>query len=358
MNDLFTQLKNYFSWGFKCFPSYVYFGKDKKKHFIFGPEGTPYSGWACDHTFETFKKRSDLLIKNEKHPNSICIKTGRDSNLSILDIDSKNPDAIKIIQNKVPNIFNNPHVQSPSGGFHFYFKYNHQTRTITGGENGIDVRSDGGLVIAPPSKNTKGEYKWIKEIDINALSEFPLELIGMIFGFANFKKHQKSTKVYSETIPLSEINGMLALIHDAKRCTYDEWLAICSAVWDSYSFDDTIGMLMKHHPFNNVPQEYMYRKKYDARLKNVSLGTLVHYYQLAKEEFTPLPEFKPVSDKVFVPEKPKPIVVLPEKSERIIWQEYLDFCNSVGYQPGDTIAGCKDGTEVYLGNGKFEFKRG
>ena len=45
-----------------------------------------------------------------------------------------------------------PVVRTPSGGYHIWFKYHPQLRTGTNRlGRGIDIRSDGGYVVAPPS---------------------------------------------------------------------------------------------------------------------------------------------------------------------------------------------------------------
>lgn len=54
-------------------------------------------------------------------------------------------------------------VLTGSGGYHFYYQYEPGLGCVTGsdagrGVTGVDVRSKGGYVVAPPSSNAKGEY--------------------------------------------------------------------------------------------------------------------------------------------------------------------------------------------------------
>jgi Bifunctional DNA primase/polymerase, N-terminal/AAA domain len=59
--------------------------------------------------------------------------------------------------------------ESPSGSLHHYFKWPEgiEIRNSTSGiAPGIDVRAEGGMVIAPPSVRDDGEYRWLNDNDI------------------------------------------------------------------------------------------------------------------------------------------------------------------------------------------------
>jgi RecA-family ATPase len=67
---------------------------------------------------------------------------------------------------------------SPSGSLHYYFKYP-SNATIRNSESevadGVDVRADGGMVIAPPSERPgEGKYRWL---NANAIADAPSWLI-------------------------------------------------------------------------------------------------------------------------------------------------------------------------------------
>jgi Bifunctional DNA primase/polymerase, N-terminal/AAA domain/Primase C terminal 2 (PriCT-2) len=69
--------------------------------------------------------------------------------------------------------------QSPSGSLHYYFKYP-RNKTIRNSQSelapGIDVRGEGGMVIAPPSVRSDGAYKWFND---NAIVNAPDWLIDL-----------------------------------------------------------------------------------------------------------------------------------------------------------------------------------
>ena len=93
----------------------------------------------------------------EKH-NAIAIITGKLSNITVIDIDNRQK-PIKELQ----EIFGESKVivETPRG-YHLYYSYNGE-KSNTAIEEGIDIRGDGGLIIAPPSTNYQGKgYKFIK----------------------------------------------------------------------------------------------------------------------------------------------------------------------------------------------------
>lgn len=85
----------------------------------------------------------------------IGIPMGERSALCVLDVDCKNgTDGFKTIR---ANNWTIPHesieVRTPSGGAHFYFRYTGSERNSAGKIGpGLDIRGQGGYVIAPPSR--------------------------------------------------------------------------------------------------------------------------------------------------------------------------------------------------------------
>ncbi len=59
-------------------------------------------------------------------------------------------------------------------GFHLYYKHpGHEVPNGTRVRELTDIRGDGGYVVAPPSKSTKGLYEWIVSIDDADFAEMP-----------------------------------------------------------------------------------------------------------------------------------------------------------------------------------------
>jgi hypothetical protein len=109
---------------------------------------------------------SDIERWWTQHPTaSIGIRTGQASGITVVDADASggkpgvvNLTALCARNGGMPVTFA---VNTGGGGIHLYFKYSSalQTGTNVLGD-AIDVRNDGGYVIAPPSLHILGLYKW------------------------------------------------------------------------------------------------------------------------------------------------------------------------------------------------------
>ena len=116
---------------------------------------------------------------------NVGLPTGKINNILVLDIDvnkeSKNENGGMDKINEYIKQFgdiNTLETITPSGGRHYYFKYdssipdiqyimkNHlYTRAGVGGYS-IDIRSDGGYIVAPPSSINENYYKIVNNVDI------------------------------------------------------------------------------------------------------------------------------------------------------------------------------------------------
>jgi len=114
--------------------------------------------------WEEFQKRkaTDQEIDSwfYGHPDyMIGIVTGEISDLTVVDIDD---DAGKENMAKLlPDGLDAPTVHTPRGGFHLYCRYYRGLRNMARLMPGVDIRSEGGYVVAPPSVNDDDRrYVW------------------------------------------------------------------------------------------------------------------------------------------------------------------------------------------------------
>lgn len=96
----------------------------------------------------------------------IAILTGERSNgLVVIDIDMKNGhnglNSIHEWERQHGYFPETWQVETPSGGIHLYFKAKGQYKTRTGILEGVDIRAEGGLVIAPPTERAGKPYKFV-----------------------------------------------------------------------------------------------------------------------------------------------------------------------------------------------------
>ncbi len=111
--------------------------------------------------FQTHKPTDDNLKKwfGNGSKNNIGIVTGAISGICVLDFDT--PEAYELA--KKIGLPDTPTVKTGKG-YHYYFKYREGIRNFQKRDDlpGIDLRGDGGYVVAPPSIHPSGEkYEWM-----------------------------------------------------------------------------------------------------------------------------------------------------------------------------------------------------
>ncbi|MDZ4345727.1 MAG: DnaB-like helicase C-terminal domain-containing protein [Candidatus Binatia bacterium] len=98
---------------------------------------------------------------------NIGVATGEASNLVVLDVDPRHGGSVQDLISKHGNFTKTLGVKTGSGGYHYYFRHpGFLVRNSVGalGE-GLDVRGDGGYVVAPPSVHVQGSYAWAFDAD-------------------------------------------------------------------------------------------------------------------------------------------------------------------------------------------------
>ena len=136
--------------------------------------------------------RIDSVPHILKKHNALGVLTGKVSNIFVLDIDTiphwiewltayGRLDEWKALEDSLVT------VETASGGFHYYFLYTDALATIRGTSNcfgghwGIDSRTNGNFVFAPPTslitENVQWQYKWVRSVFDYPLVELPAYII-------------------------------------------------------------------------------------------------------------------------------------------------------------------------------------
>ena len=139
-----------------------------------------------------------------KFKNGLALRTGKINNIIVIDIDNlihwKN--LLKENNQEEPKTVKS---LSGSGGIHLYFKYRDDLENITskdhcfGSEYDIDIKTNGGCIICPPSKyynknlGKEVEYQWERSIFENETLELPEWIHNLLL-----KKHNSKKKEYKE----------------------------------------------------------------------------------------------------------------------------------------------------------------
>ena len=127
-------------------------------------EKTPVRSWIeYQNTRLDPMEATDLWGENQNY--NIGLVTGSISNITVVDIDVKDPNN-QVSFEAFPTTYT---VQTPSGGYHLYYVYNPDIGTSANQYPDlphVDIRNNGGYVVAPPSKTEQGDYKVIKDVPI------------------------------------------------------------------------------------------------------------------------------------------------------------------------------------------------
>ena len=138
----------------------------------------------------------------KQNPNAnVGIATGQRSRLFVFDVDTKSGgmetyEQLVFKHGRPPDTWQQT---TGSGGFHLFFRYpNFRVSNAAGLFQGIDIRGDGGQVVAPPSIHPNGKrYEWdgTQEIEHTPLAEAPPWLLDAL--------QQKNQRTHSDKFPIA-----------------------------------------------------------------------------------------------------------------------------------------------------------
>jgi putative DNA primase/helicase len=172
---------------------------------------------------------------------NIGIATGKTSNLVVLDVDGAKGEAFLVdLERKHGSL--PPTLEVKTGkGRHLYFRYPTnvaKVKSVAHGEIGLDVRADGGYVVAPPSVHASGhQYTF----SANTPGDVP-ECPAWIVAYANGETGERTTAKNPPT-PYSEeeearLRSALERIPADKRDTWrDMGAALHSLRWGEKGFE-------------------------------------------------------------------------------------------------------------------------
>lgn len=106
----------------------------------------------------------------EKTPNAnIAIITGEISGVIAVDVDVyRGGDAKKVYDIAPTEMIS----KTGRGGYHLLYRYSNDISKNVVGENGVDVRSNGGYIVAPPSIHENGKsYEWIRNTRVGKVNK-------------------------------------------------------------------------------------------------------------------------------------------------------------------------------------------
>lgn len=116
---------------------------------------------------------------------NVGIVTGAQSGIFALDVDPRHGGdrAMQDLEAKNGQPPDTPTSATGSDGNHFLFRHpGWKVPTKANIAPGLDVRGDGGLIVAPPSRNVNGEYEWLRGLGLGeiAIAEAPPWVLDLI----------------------------------------------------------------------------------------------------------------------------------------------------------------------------------
>lgn len=121
-----------------------------------GQNKKPLIEWKQYQSEKASREQLDAWWTQSPNAN-IGIVTGKISNLLVVDIDPRHGGSNEQFKNLLT-----PTVKTGGGGWHYYFSYKEGLQNAVGIQKGIDIRAEGGYVIAPPSMHESGNtYEWL-----------------------------------------------------------------------------------------------------------------------------------------------------------------------------------------------------
>jgi len=146
---------------------------------------------------------------------NIGIITGEISNLVVIDVDPKHggDESLARLQRRLGELPLTVEAKTGGGGRHLYFLHpDVMVRNRAGLAQGIDVRGDGGYVVAPPSVHPSGNrYSWVPHHspDERPLAALPRWLLGPIGARAG-RSLANWRRLITEGVAQGERNSTIA----------------------------------------------------------------------------------------------------------------------------------------------------
>ncbi|NPV50685.1 MAG: hypothetical protein HPY60_05750 [Candidatus Methanofastidiosum sp.] len=157
-------------------------------------------------------RREDVISWWTKQPEAnIGIITGEINDLVVVDVDGEQGKrSLEILYNKEMPL---TAVTKSTRGKHYYFKNTDRWGSHIGIYPDIDIRGEGGLIVAPPSIHPSGkEYRWINHILETEIAEMPNELVE-----AFKEKLRSKPNIFEGKIKQGERNKALTSISGSLR---------------------------------------------------------------------------------------------------------------------------------------------
>lgn len=178
-----------------------------------------------------------IVAWRTKWPNAmIGLPCGQSNGLTVIDLDLCKNTGKRLGEESfrrlgLGHLLTGQQVRTPSGGLHLYFRHWDGARNSASKlAPGVDVRAEGGFVIASGSVSPAGTYTGT--IDWNALPSLPLSLRALL------TTPPPKPKPTYDTAPAASGEIAELLSHISPDLPYGEWVTVLMALHDRFSGSD------------------------------------------------------------------------------------------------------------------------
>lgn len=214
-----------------------------------------YNDGKLKHEWEPYQKRiatDEELISwfGNNSKRNIAIVTGKISGIAGVDLDSER--AVEFA--KANNFPPTPVSKTGKQGYHHIFRYKEGTRNFQTRDDlpGIDLRGDGGYIVAPPSVHpeTGKQYQWVEGKGLNDLPLAELPEIILAKGIED----KKPLRELYKGVPDGRRNDSLTRL-------------VGSWVNDGLSFDECLSLAFVCNERNTPPEADL--RKIERTVKSI-----------------------------------------------------------------------------------------
>lgn len=153
---------------------------------------------------------------------NIGIVTGASSGLVVLDVDvdKGGEESLKELEAAHAELPTTTIAVTGSGGLHYFFRHPDVDVRNSAGKlgSGLDVRGDGGYVVAPPSNHSSGgNYEWLFSLDEQEPAELPEWLLRLMHEAPRAARTSSKVVTERDVIPKGKRNSTLTSIAGGLR---------------------------------------------------------------------------------------------------------------------------------------------
>ena len=166
--------------------------------------------------------QDSLVIVEWPEDVNIGIRTGMESGIVVLDVDPRNggDETFAALGDLPPTAT----VATGGGGKHLYFRL---TQPMASGAHklgqGLDIKADGGYVVAPPSRHKSGQmYRWTRD-PRGGIADLPAKLMERL---TRPKDQRLPAAIPASPESADIVRKCLPLLSQHRRDNYDDWLAV------------------------------------------------------------------------------------------------------------------------------------